>query len=64
MSEIRSTPDKWITSIALWENLHHFFLRDKGEMEDIGGIALFGDWVYNRAVDSDLNVLAFGITNL
>lgn len=52
------------TSIRLWDDAGDVTVGHKGIMEDVGSLVLACQRVKNLTVNSDLDVLPFGVTHL
>lgn len=52
------------TSVGLWDDVGDVPVGHKGVMEDVGGLVLACQRVKNLTVNSDLDVLPFGVTHL
>jgi hypothetical protein len=52
------------TAVALWHYVGNVFVCDEGEVEDISGVVLPGQWVKNLCMNSDLDVLSLCVTHL
>lgn len=52
------------TSICLWDDVGDVTVGHKGIMEDVGSLVLACQRVKNLTVNSDLDVLPFGVTHL
>lgn len=53
-----------LTSIRVGDDVGDVAVRDKGEVEDIGGVVLAGQRVEHLAVNSDLDVFPLCVTHL
>lgn len=52
------------TSIRLWDDVGDVTVGHEGIMEDVGSLVLACQRVKNLTVNSDLDVLPFGVTHL
>lgn len=53
-----------LTSIRVGDDVGDVPVRDKGEVEDVGGVVLAGQRVEHLAVNSDLDVFPLRVTHL